>query len=153
MPSLMHIGSDDVIIDLAATCREEVLAELASLLSARHPELSPDRLLHLLLERESMGSTGIGDGIAIPHCKVPGIEIPLFAIGRSSEGIEFNAIDGQLVNLFFLVVAPEGDAGLHLKLLARISRLLKDAAVRSRIIAAASAAEMAAIVTEQEGRP
>jgi mannitol/fructose-specific phosphotransferase system IIA component (Ntr-type) len=100
-----------------------------------------------------MGSTGIGDGIAIPHCKVQGIEIPLFAVGRSHDGINFNAIDGQPVNLFFLVVAPEGDAGLHLKLLARISRLLKDSAVRARIIASGSAAEVAAIVSEQEDRP
>ena len=93
-------------------------------------------MLHVLLERERLGSTGIGDGIAIPHGKLSGLEEMVVSFGRSREGIAFEAMDGKPVHLFFLLMAPENSAGQHLKALAKISRMLKDANFRKSLLEA-----------------
>ena len=142
----------DVIIDLKASSRDEALAELADRLAERQPSVSSDELLRLLLDRESLGSTGIGEGLAIPHCKSPAITSPVLLFARSSAGIDFRAVDGRPVHLIFLLVAPEGAAGLHLKLLARLSRLLKEPMVRTRLMTAATPEEVSLIVGGQESR-
>ena len=89
--------------------------------------MSPDRLASVLMDRESLGSTGIGEGVAIPHGKMPGTDRLIAAFGRSRGGVQFSSLDGKPARFFFLVVAPENNsAGMHLKVLARISRLAKD---------------------------
>jgi nitrogen PTS system EIIA component len=152
MKGALLLEPSDVIVSLAFSDREGVLAEFADCVAKRYPEALEDNLLQLLLERESLGSTGIGDGIAIPHCKSPALKAPVLLFGRSESGVDFHAIDGKPVRLFFLLIAPEGAVGIHLKLLARISRLLKKPMVREQLTEAASAEEIAAIVREQDIR-
>jgi PTS system nitrogen regulatory IIA component len=87
----------------------------------------------VLLERERLGSTGIGDGIAIPHGKLKDLDQLVLSFGRSSQGVDFESMDGKPVHLFFLLVAPESCAGIHLRALARIARLLKNGVVRKKL--------------------
>lgn len=143
---------DGLVVPLAAVDKRGVLAELSARLAGRHPGICADGLLRLLLEREALGSTGIGDGVAIPHCKYPSLKAPVLLFGRSDAGIDFNAVDGRLVHLFFLLVVPEGAAGQHLKLLARLSRLLKEPSVRSSLMTASTSVEIFSVVKEQDRR-
>lgn len=143
---------EDIIPALSAPSKDAVLDELAAKVVERHPGLEHGELLRILKERERLGSTGIGDGIAIPHGKLKQAKEPLLAFGRSLAGVDFNALDGRRVNLFFLLVAPEDAVGIHLKMLARISRILKDPAVRKGLMEAPDAAAICRIIREQDGR-
>src|ERR1700752_4351637 len=130
------LPQENVLADLAGKTKVSVLDELSSALAARHPEISKDRLLEVLLEREKLGSTAIGEGIAIPHGKLPKLAGVVPAFGRSREGGDFQSLDGGKTQLFFLLVAPEEASGAHLKALARVSRLLRDKDFRARLLAA-----------------
>ncbi|SRR6266545_4402276 len=141
---------DDIIPGLTAESKEEVLKELAGRVAERHPDLDRAELLKTLLERERLGSTGIGDGIAIPHGKLKRLEKPLLAFGRSQAGVDYNSLDGRKVNLLFLMLAPENAVGLHLKMLARISRILKDAEVRKGLVEAPDATAILEIIRKQD---
>jgi PTS system nitrogen regulatory IIA component len=143
---------EDIFPDLVAGTKEEVLAELAAGVVGHHPGLDRDKVIGILLERERLGSTGIGDGIAIPHGKLGKLDQPILAVGRSLRGVDFNALDGRPVKLFFLLLAPEEAVGFHLKLLARISRILKDPVVRTRLLEAPGVAAMNAVIQEQDSR-
>ena len=143
---------EDVIPELSAQTKEQVLDELAAKIVDRHPGIQHDELLKILLERERLGSTGIGDGIAIPHGKLRRIDKPVLAFGRSLKGVDFNSLDGRKVNVFFILVAPEGAVGVHLKMLARISRILKDPDIRKQIVVAPDAAAIFAIIEGQDSR-
>ncbi|HEX8960359.1 MAG TPA: PTS sugar transporter subunit IIA [Geobacteraceae bacterium] len=143
---------EDIIPELSAETKEEVLRELAGKVAERHPGLDCEELLRVLLERERLGSTGIGDGIAIPHGKLKSLDKPRMAFGRSLTGVDFNALDGRKVHLFFLIIAPEDAVGAHLKMLARISRILKDPAVRKGLLAAPDATAIYAAIREQDSR-
>lgn len=147
-----YFGKEDISIDLSGGTKEQVLAELVSCLVLKRPALDRENILRILLERERLGSTGIGDGVAIPHGKVPGLEAPLLAVGRSVAGVDFNSLDGRPVNILFLLIVPEEAAGLHLKLLARISRLLKDPVLRKGLLESADAASIYEIILEQDNR-
>ncbi len=139
-----------VLPDLKARNKRAVMEELCQALSQERPELSPQALMDVLLERERLGSTGIGDGIAIPHGKLPNLSDLLLSFGRSQAGVEFDSLDGKPAHLFFLVVAPENSAGVHLKALARISRLLKSNAVRRELMQAKDAEEIFRIIQVQD---
>src|SRR2546430_13092811 len=117
------LREDLVFPDLAASDKGGVLGELSAGLARAYPGLSPGKLTETLLEREKLGSTGIGEGVAIPHGKLPGIQGLIAAFARSQGGVDFASIDGKPTQLFFVLFAPENSAGLHLKALARISRL------------------------------
>jgi PTS system nitrogen regulatory IIA component len=136
MKILDILSPENVISDLHGTTKLAVLEELASALAANHPEILKDRLVDVLLEREKLGSTAIGEGIAIPHGKLPKLAGVLAVFGRSRDGVDFQSLDGGLTQLFFLLVAPEDASGAHLKALARVSRLLRDKEFRQRLIAA-----------------
>ena len=125
-----------VLPDLQAQTQDAVLAELAAPLVALHPELKRHDLVHTLCEREKMGSTAVGDGVAIPHGKVPDLETVILAVGRSHKGVEFAAPDHAPCHLFFLILAPEQGAGQHLRLLAQIARRAKDSVFRSEMLLA-----------------
>jgi mannitol/fructose-specific phosphotransferase system IIA component (Ntr-type) len=127
-----------------------VLAEFARIVALQNPALSASGLEQLLREREALGSTGIGDGVAFPHCKSPVLVAPVILFGRSNCGVDFNAVDGKPVHLFFVLLTPEGDIGAHLKLLARLSRILKGPVTRTRLMAASDAQEIAMIVSEMD---
>jgi PTS system nitrogen regulatory IIA component len=103
-----------VLEQLKAGNKRDALAELAGVFAQGRIKVDPEAVLHVLLERERLGSTGIGDGIAIPHGKLPGLEEMVVSFGRSREGIAFEAMDGKPVHLFFLLMAPENSAGQHL---------------------------------------
>lgn len=132
--------------------KSEVLSQLAQCLCDVHPEIPADRLLAVLNERERLGSTAIGDGIAIPHGKLKGITQILGVFGRSRDGVDFDSLDGSPTHLFFLLVAPEDSASLHLKALARVSRLFKDGNFRQRLLDAADADEMYHLLKEEDSK-
>lgn len=146
------LAEDLVIPALAARTKPDVLQELAAMVTARHPELDRARLVQALEDRERLNSTALGDGVAIPHGKLPGIKRVFAAFGRSPAGVDFQSLDGRPTHLFFLLVAPEDSAGAHLKALARISRLLKDAAFRERLLQAPDAAALWATIREEDAR-
>jgi len=141
---------DFILEELEARNQHDVLAELVGVFAKGGVRFDPEAMLQVLLERERLGSTGIGDGIAIPHGKLQGLDEILLSFGRSSEGISFDAMDGKPVHLFFLLMAPENSAGLHLKILAKISRMLKDPALRNNLLQAKSKEKIWRIIEEQE---
>ena len=146
------LAEDLVIPALAARTKPDVLQELAAMVTTRHPELDRARLVQALEDRERLNSTALGDGVAIPHGKLPGIKRVFAAFGRSPSGVDFQSLDGKPTHLFFLLVAPEDSAGAHLKALARISRLLKDAAFRERLVQAPDAGALWSAIREEDAR-
>ena len=139
-----------VIPALKGATKEAVLRELAAQLAAVHPEVSADQLLEVLWERERLGSTAIADGIAIPHGKLPGLKTVLAAFGRHPRGVDFQSLDGNPTKLFFLLVAPEDSVGLHLKALARVSRLLKEQSFRNQLMAATDRRDLYDIIRQED---
>ena len=143
---------DLVLPDLQGTTKADLLRELAGCLAAKFTDIDVNALAAVLAERERLGSTAIGDGIAIPHGKIRGATKIVGAFGRKVEGVDFDSLDGGLTHLFFVLVAPEDSTSLHLKALARVSRLLKDTAFRERLLAAPDADEIYRLIVEEVGR-
>ncbi len=128
------LGEDNVIPDLKARDKKAVLEELAQTIVDQEPALDKNALVKVLLERERLGSTGIGDGVAIPHGKFNGLTQPMVSFGRSRKGLDFESMDGQPAFLFFLLVAPENSTSIHLKALARIAKILKSSSFRKALM-------------------
>src|SRR5262245_19164478 len=105
------LAKDAVILDLGPRSKREVLREMAASLAKVEPQIEANRLLEVLLEREALQSTGIGEGVAIPHGKLPGLDRLVATFARSNVGVDFAAIDGQLTHHFFLLVVPEHSGG------------------------------------------
>lgn len=141
-----------VAADLTGATKTDVVRELAAHLASQCQEIDAERLVNVLWERERLGSTAIGDGIAIPHGKLAGLKGVLGAFGRHRAGVDFDSLDGNPTKLFFVLVAPEDSVGQHLKALARVSRLLKDAAFRERLIQAADRIELFRLIREEDER-
>jgi PTS system nitrogen regulatory IIA component len=141
-----------VIATLAATTKAGVLDELASAVAVKHPDIDRARLVEALDERERLNSTALGEGVAIPHGKLPALRRVFGAFGRSPAGVDFQSLDGKPTQLFFLLVAPEESAGAHLKALARISRLLKDDAFRARLREAPDAEALYRLIRDEDAR-
>ena len=137
-----------IVSRLTSSDKAGVLRELVRVLAQVEKEVDEERMLEILLERESLGSTGIGEGVAIPHGKSKDVKRLLASFGRSLPGIDFQSLDGKPAHLFFLLVAPENSAGIHLKALARISRLMKDQAFRKRLMEANSSEEIYSLFSE-----
>lgn len=136
------IDENNIIPDLKAKDKKGALEELAQVMVSQKPYLDKSALVSVLLERERLGSTGIGDGVAIPHGKFHGIEKPIVSFGRSRKGLDFESMDGEPVYLFFLLVAPENSASIHLTALAKIARILKNSAFRKILIEARTQKEI-----------
>lgn len=136
--------------DLKAGDKLEALVEMTEALLRVEPGLNRDEVISVLQERERLGSTGIGDGVAIPHGKLKHLDKLLISFGRSRGGIEFDSMDGRPAQLFFLLVAPEESVGVHLKTLARISKLLKNPDVRQSLLDADDAEAIFEIISKQE---
>jgi PTS system nitrogen regulatory IIA component len=141
-----------LVADLKSQEKTKILGELTDALLLSEPSLSRDKVLEVLLEREKLGSTGIGDGVAIPHGKLAGIPELKLVFGRSCAGVDFESMDGQLAHLFFLLIAPEESVGVHLKTLARISKLLKNPTVRKQLMEAADEDEIYKVIVNEEDR-
>ena len=148
---IMDILNEDCIIpELRSENKKEVLEELTGALLNCKANLNKESLVEVLLERERLGSTGIGDGIAIPHGKVQDLDELVLSFGRSTQGIEFDSMDGRPTHLFFLLIAPENSAGIHLRALAKISRLLKSVHFRQRLLEAESREELFQVIQEED---
>jgi PTS system nitrogen regulatory IIA component len=141
-----------IVPEIAARTKPEVVAELAQHIARHQPEVKAEALTRVLMEREGLASTAIGEEVAIPHGKLDSVTRLVACIGRSTAGVNFDSLDRRPTHLFFVLVAPENSTGIHLKALARISRLLKDAAFRSRLLQASSAAEIYRILAEEDAK-
>ncbi len=139
-----------VKVPLAATTKDALLVELVDLLVEDHCAEDPDEVLRVVREREAILSTGIGSGIAIPHGKTSVCGGLSIAAGITREPVEFDALDGRPVQLLFLLVAPETEAGAHIKALSRISRLVRQPDLRDRLVAAADGDEFLRLLREAE---
>ncbi len=146
------LAPDCVVPELDAAGKREALAHLAGVLAGKDLAVQPARLVEALLERERIGSTGVGEGVAIPHAKLRGLRRLLGAFGRSRHGVDFDAVDGQPCHLFFLLVAPEEAASEHLRALSRIAKLMRDPEVRRALLEARDAEALYARLTEEDDR-
>ncbi len=143
---------DASILDLVSTTKDDLLAEMARSLAAAEPALEAEALLNVLREREALQSTGIGEGVAIPHGKVPGLDRLVAAFARSTRGVDFDSIDGQPTQLLFLLIVPEQSGGQHLKALARISRFFRDASFREKLLGAGDLEEIFRAIEEEDAK-
>jgi len=139
-----------IIPDLKGRDKQGVLKEMAGWMASQDPSLDAQSLLAILLEREKVSTTAIGEGVAIPHGKMPNAKRISGAFARSPQGVNFDSLDGGLTHLFFLLVAPEDSAADHLKALARIARLLKDPAFRARLMKGKTSAEIFNAIKEED---
>ena len=151
------LSPDAIIPALTGSTKTQVLAEMSAFLAGRREgggkvALDPLALQKVLEERELLASTAIGDGIAIPHGKLDAVERLVGALGRSVPGLAFDSIDGKPTHLVFMLVAPSNSAGIHLKALARLSRLFRDANFRERLLDADSAAAIYQTIVEEDNK-
>jgi PTS system nitrogen regulatory IIA component len=140
------------ILELKSTVKDDLLAEMANALAAAEPALDAEMLLRVLREREALQSTGIGEGVAIPHGKVQGLDRLVAAFARSTAGVDFDSIDGQPTQLLFLLIVPEQSGGQHLKALARISRFFRDASFREKLIGASELEDIFRAIEEEDAK-
>ena len=129
-----------------------MIREFAAHVCAAGKVRDADELARVLLERESMGSTGIGDGVAIPHGKLRTLGEVIVAFGRSHRGVDYQSLDDKSAYLFFLLVSPENSPGEHLKMLARISRILKNPALREKLRAEPDGRELHRLILEEDSK-
>jgi len=152
MKVIDFLRPDAIIADLRATTKAEALAEVATRMAAIEPRVDGEQLRRVLEERELLASTAIGDGIAIPHGKLDSIGQLAGVLGRSRAGLEFDSIDGRPTHLVFMLVAPVSSTGVHLKALARLSRLFRDADFRSRLLAAPTREAMYQVISDEDAK-
>ncbi len=150
MKILDILAMDSIVPELKGRTKKQVLEELIDAVKQNKPNIDQDLLMKVLLERERLGSTGIGDGIAIPHGKLKDIDDLVLSFGRSTEGIDFESMDGKPVHLFFLLVAPETCAGIHLRALAKIARLLKNGTVRKKLAKVDKREDIFSIIQQED---
>ena len=140
---------ETIIPELTSRDKKGILEELAAPISEitgiRHSDL-----VRVLMEREQLGSTGIGDGIGIPHGKIADMDHMMVGFGMSRQGVDFDSLDGRPAHIFFVLVTPEQSTGLHLKVLARLSKMLKNDLFRKKLMAASSRDEIHAIIRNED---
>jgi nitrogen PTS system EIIA component len=149
MKILEVLNKDAIIVDLKAKDKKGVLDELVAPV-ARLSGVNHEDLLRVLMERERLGSTGIGGGIGIPHGKCKQLSSLILGIGISKRGVAFDTMDRRPAHIFFLLLAPENSAGLHLKLLAHVSRLLKSEEFKSTLMQAETPEEIFEAIREKD---
>ena len=135
--------------NMLAKTKAEALAELVNTLIKGGLKLDPLKVIEVLQQREKLGSTGIGDGLAIPHGKISSLNEIVVAFGRSKKGVDFDSLDGKTVHIFFLLPAPENSVGQHLKALAKISKMLKTANFRQKLIETDSKSDLYKLIIEK----
>ena len=144
------INKNYIIPEFKGSTKKQVLEELVESLASNKVEIDKVVLLNALLEREKLGSTGIGDGVAIPHGKLNGLDNIILLFGKSGQGVDFDAIDRKPVCLVFLLVAPADSAGLHLKALARLSRMLREKEFKNSLLMASDAEALLKIIIDKD---
>ena len=138
-----------IVVDLQSKDKKGILEELVAPV-AMAAGIDADDLVKVLLEREQLGSTGIGGGIGIPHGKLKALETLVLGFGFSRAGGDFESMDGKPTHIFFLLLTPENSTGLHLKVLARISRILKNEPFKEKLMAATETEEIYTIIGEED---
>jgi len=144
------LDQDSIIVDLKAYDKKSAIIELVEVLKNRKKVKKVDEVIGVVLEREKLGSTGIGQGVAIPHGKTDALQEQMGVLGISQKGIEFNSLDGEPVHIIFLLLGPVDVMGEHLKALSRISRLFKDKFLRQAIRNAVTAEEIVKIIQQED---
>lgn len=139
-----------ILPEMTATSKQAALEELAATLVPGAENLDLATVVEVLMERERLGSTGIGDNVAIPHGKLANLSGLKLAFGRSLKGVEFESMDGKLSHLFFLLLAPINSAGLHLKALAKISRMLMSATFRENLMQATQGQDIYQLLAQKD---
>ncbi|MBU0503301.1 MAG: PTS sugar transporter subunit IIA [Candidatus Omnitrophota bacterium] len=152
MKIMDFLSKKAITTDVKSAKKEDVIKEMVDVLvsSGDIEKNSRNKLIDALMERESLGSTAIGQGIAIPHAKSDCVTNLVLAFGLSKKGVDFDSLDGEKVYIFFMLVAPQDSAGPHLKALARISRLLKDKYFRDGLRACNDPAEVIKIIGQED---
>lgn len=149
MKILDVLHKETILVDLKSVDKKGVLDELGAPV-AQVAGVNHEDLMRVLMDRERLGSTGIGGGIGIPHGKMKNLESMVVGFGLSRKGVDFESIDGLPTYIFFLLITPEDSTGLHLKLLARISRILKNDHFREKLLDATDSDEILSIIEEEE---
>ena len=140
------------VLDMRARTKKEALRELAEAVVAVVPELETNQLIETLMEREKLGTTAMGDGIAIPHARIESLDRVLAVFGLSRGGVDFDSLDGQPTHLFFLLVAPGREGSAHLLALARLSRVLSHEAFRQRLLEIEDVDELLRALEQEESK-
>lgn len=149
MKILDVLHRDAILPQLRSKDKQGIIEELAAPV-ARIIGVSSPELVTVLMEREHLGSTGIGMGIGIPHGKLKSLDDLVMGFGLSRKGVDFDSLDGRPAHLFFLLITPENSTGLHLKALARIARLLKNEAFKEKLLRAATPDEVISIIQPED---
>ncbi len=149
MKILDVLNTNAINVNLKAKDKKGILDELVAPV-AENSGADHEKLVRVLMERERLGSTGIGGGIGIPHGKLKNLDDLVLGFGLSRQGVDFESMDGRPTHIFFLLLTPESSAGMHLKLLARISRLLKNDALKERLMQAQSAQDVMDVIEEED---
>jgi len=153
MANIKDLLQDDLVLDdIKATDKMGVIREFAAHLKRAGKVRDAEELVRVLVERESLGSTGIGDGVAIPHGKLSEIREMIVAFGRSRQGVDFQSRDSKPAHLFFLLVTPLDMPGEHLKTLARISRILKNPVLRDHLTHSVHRQDLQRLICEEDGK-
>jgi nitrogen PTS system EIIA component len=145
------LAIENIIPELKAKDKKGVLGELAEVIANYDANIDKGMLVKVLIEREHLGSTGIGDGVAIPHGKLSTVKQPIVSFGRSKKGLDFDSMDGQPAFLFFLLLAPENSSGVHLQVLTKIARILKSSTFRKELMQVNSREEIYQTIIQTDG--
>ncbi len=143
------LNENSIISDLQSHDKKGVLEELVTPLS-ENANISQENLVRILMDRERLGSTGIGEGIGIPHGKIKGLNSLIIGFGISKKGVNFESLDGRPTHIFFLIITPEESTGIHLKLLAQISKILKNESFRDKLMRAPDKSDIFSIIKEED---
>ncbi|MCX7699144.1 MAG: PTS sugar transporter subunit IIA [Candidatus Goldbacteria bacterium] len=150
MRILDFLSKDSIELNLKSTTKKEVIEELVDILDKKGLLIDKKAVLDSILEREELGSTGIGQGVAIPHSKTKGVKELVGVFGISKKGVDFDSLDGEPTNIFFLILTPEGATNYMLKALARVSNFLKNKFYRKKILEATSKEDIIKVIEEEE---
>ena len=145
-----YIRREFINLNLLSERKEDAIRELAQLMRGAQEVVDFERFLEDVFERERLGTTGIGDGIAIPHARTNAVGQLVIALGRSARGVEFESLDGKKVKLLFLMGTPEGSVSHYLKILAQLTRILKEGAFREKLLKAQDAEAVVTLYREIE---
>lgn len=137
-------------LDLKEKDKKKVLAELVDSIASKAKLKNRKEILAALIKREKLGSTGIGNGVAIPHARSAKVKDFILAFGRQSQGIDFGALDGEKTYIFFVLLSPEENIGGHLKILAEVSRFVKDKFIVDRLKAAVDKKQVSKVISTYE---
>jgi PTS system nitrogen regulatory IIA component len=149
MKILEVLAKESILENLTGTDKKSVLEELVVPVS-KISGINADLLVKVLMDREQLGSTGIGGGVGIPHGKLKDLDSLVLGFGLSRNGVDFESMDGKPTHIFFLLLTPENSTGLHLKLLARISRLLKNESFRDKLLNAVDPDEIFSVIEAED---